>query len=151
MVLWYLSHNCKLSLVEIQGKHDRLAEFRRGPRHSGFGLAKQKLGFECDRKLTGLHQTIIKQCQHHRPQCSGFTLWGSPDVEWHPSSINPSAVVAMFVIYWLPEETSSDTDVSFFNFKRSLDLNSAMNVLGLKLDLSYSLSSKFRSLTRNKY
>ena len=31
MVLWYLSRNCKLPLVEIQGKHDRLAEFRRGP------------------------------------------------------------------------------------------------------------------------
>ena len=25
---------CKLPLVEIQGKHDRLAKFRRGPRHS---------------------------------------------------------------------------------------------------------------------
>ena len=34
-VLWYLSRNCKLPLVEIQGKHDCLAEFRRGPRHSG--------------------------------------------------------------------------------------------------------------------
>ena len=35
MVLWYLSRNCKLPLVEIQSKHDHLVEFRRGPRHSG--------------------------------------------------------------------------------------------------------------------
>ena len=57
----------------------------------------------------------------------------------------------MFVIYWMPDETSSSIDVSFFNFKRSLHLNAAVNLLGLKLDFSYSLSSKFRSLARNKY
>ena len=57
----------------------------------------------------------------------------------------------MFVIYWVPEETSSDTDVSFFNLKRYLHLNAVVKLLGLKLDFSYSLSSKFRSLARNKY
>ena len=35
MVLWYLARNCKLPLVGIHGKHERLAEFRRGHRHSG--------------------------------------------------------------------------------------------------------------------
>ena len=33
MMLWHLSHDCKLALVEIQGKHGRLTEFPRGPRH----------------------------------------------------------------------------------------------------------------------
>ena len=105
-VLWYLSRNFKLPLVEIQGKHDRLAEFRRDPRHSGcatpwqppadgpamfmhdgathaadceyqgpaatrshesFGLAKQKIWFEYDRKLVVFDLTIIKQCQYVRP------------------------------------------------------------------------------------
>ena len=41
MVLSYLSHNCKLPLVEIQGKHDPLAEFWQGPRHSGFATPWQ--------------------------------------------------------------------------------------------------------------
>ena len=100
MVLWYLSCNCKLPLVEVQGRHDRLVEFQRVRWHPGcatprqppveapwshmhaahceykgpaalrnrgsFGLAKQKLAFECDRKLVVLHQTTIKQCRHHR-------------------------------------------------------------------------------------
>ena len=57
----------------------------------------------------------------------------------------------MYVIYWMPEETSSDTDVSFFNFKRYPHLNAVVNLLGLKLDFSYTLSSKFRSLARNTY
>ena len=61
------------------------------------------------------------------------------------------AIVAIFVIYWMPAETPSDTNVSFFNFKRSLHLNVAVNLLGLELDFSYPLSSKFRSLARNKY
>ena len=60
------------------------------------------------------------------------------------------AVVALFVAYWLPDETSY-TGVSFVNFKRSLHLNAAMDLLGLKLDFSYPLSFKFRSLVRNKY
>ena len=57
----------------------------------------------------------------------------------------------MFVIYWMPDGTSSDINVSFFNFKRSLYLNAVVNLLGLKLDFSYPLSSMFRSLARNKY
>ena len=57
----------------------------------------------------------------------------------------------MFVIYWMPEETSSHTDVSYISFKRSLHLNDGVNLLCLKLDFSYPLSSKFRSLARNKY
>ena len=57
----------------------------------------------------------------------------------------------MFVIYWVPEETSSDTDVSFFNLKRYMHLNAAVKLLGLKLDFSYPLSSTFRSLARNNY
>ena len=116
MVLWCLSRNCKLPLIEFQAKHDHLVESRRGLRHSGcathwqppvagpamfmqdgamhavhweckgpdaarsFGLAKQKFLFECDRKLVVLDQTIIKQRQHNRRLCGGFTLWGSPDV-----------------------------------------------------------------------
>ena len=47
------------------------------------------------------------------------------------------AVVAMFVIYWMPEGTSLDTDVSFFNLNRSVYLNATVNLLGLKLDFSY--------------
>ena len=47
----------------------------------------------------------------------------------------------MFVIYLLPEETSLDTDVSFFNFKKISALNAAMNLLGLKLDFSFPLNS----------
>ena len=35
----------------------------------------------------------------------------------------------MFVIYWMTEEASSDTDVSYFNFKRSLHLNAAVNLV----------------------
>ena len=57
----------------------------------------------------------------------------------------------MFIIYWVAKETSLDTDVSFFNLKRYLHLNAAVKLLGLKLDFSYPLSSKFRSLARNKY
>ena len=57
----------------------------------------------------------------------------------------------MFVIYWMPDDTSSDTDVSFSNFKRSLHLNAAVNLHGLKLDFSYPLSSKFRGLAHNEY
>ena len=71
-----------------------------------------------------------------------------------PRASNPPlnlAVVARFVIYWMPEETSSDTDFSFFTFKRSLHLNAAVNFLGLKPDFSYPLSSQFRSLAHNKY
>ena len=49
-----------------------------------FGLSKQKFYFECDRKLVVLHQTIIKQCQHYRPKCGGFTRWGSLDVTHIP-------------------------------------------------------------------
>ena len=41
MVLWYISGISKLPSVEIQGKHDRLAEFRRCPRHSGCATPKQ--------------------------------------------------------------------------------------------------------------
>ena len=57
----------------------------------------------------------------------------------------------MFAIYCMPKETSSDTGVSFFNFKRYLHLNAAVNLLGLKLDILHPFGSKFRSLARNKY
>ena len=57
----------------------------------------------------------------------------------------------MFVIYWVRKETSSNTDVSFFNLKRYLHLNAAVKLLALKLYFSNPLSSKFRSLARNKY
>ena len=57
----------------------------------------------------------------------------------------------MFVIYRMPEGTSLDTNVSFFNYKISLYLNAAVNLLGMKLDFSYPLSSKFRSLARKKF
>ena len=65
----------------------------RGPvaqkRWGGFGLIKEKSWFESDRKRMELHQTIIRQCQHHHPYYREFTLWGSSDVEFHPSSIDP--------------------------------------------------------------
>ena len=58
--------------------------------------------------------------------------------------------VAVLMIYWLPGEIPSDTDVTLFNFKKISAFNGAMNLLSLKLDLSYSLNSGLRSMARNK-
>ena len=192
MVLWYLSRNSKLPLVEIQGKHDRLVEFLRGPRlcqtlttnrcgtshvHARWSHARRTLPIPrtcCSEKpwefWIGQVEVLIWMWSKTYSASSddnqtmptlSFVMWRIyalrfTGCEWHPSSINPplnicTDVIALFAIYWVPEETSSDTDVSFFNLKRYLHLNAAVKLLGLKLYSSYPLSSKFRSLARNQY
>ena len=125
------------------------------PRNRGnFGSANQRPWFESDQKVLYLIKRWLNNPKHHHPYCGGVTLQDSPDVEWHPPGIGAqlkyTAVDAVFVIYWLPEESSSGSNVPFLNFIKISALNGAINLRGLKLDFSYPFNSKFRSLARSK-
>ena len=113
-----------------------------GP-HGGFGLPKEKFWFECDRKLVALHQTILEKNNTislmWRIYALMFTGYGMTSLKNLSNALYTSAI-AVPEMYWLPEQTSSDTDVSFFSLKQISALNGAMNLLGLLLDFPYVLN-----------
>ena len=192
MVLWYLSRNCKLPLLEIQRKQDCLAEFRRGPRHSGcatpwqppvagpavfmhdgavhtahceyqgpavarsrgsFGLAEQKFWFESDRKFAVLHQTINNA---NTIVCNVADLRFEDHRMWNDIPRASTRHLIHSCLRRVPNLLAARGDfIGYWRFILQLwnisALNATMNLLGLKLDFSYPLNPKFRSIACNKY
>ena len=88
---------------------------------ASFGLAKQKFWFKSDRKTCSAssndNQTMpTPSSVMWRLYALRFTGCGRTWPEHQPTTQH-IAVVAMLVIFWLPKETSSDTDVSFSTLK----------------------------------